>query len=137
MIGIAIEIVPPTVSPMPDKIWWSRPRELCLGQQWIYDFFKNSVDNNLIVNMVYEDPVDYQDYNTTWNSLYFSSTMDTAQAWINSPELLQVLTYFRDNGFTLTVTLQENIEFETFLNSDNMTSPIISDNIFFAQPWSQ
>ena len=137
MIGIELNWLPPTSTTVSDQYWWERSRKLCTTQQWIYDFLKKSIDNHLIINMVYEDPVDVQDYNTAWTDLFFSSTMDKAQTWMDSPEFLQMLTFFRDNGYTLTVTLQENTEFETLLNSDNMLSPICSEGIFFAQAWDQ
>ena len=137
MIGIQIAWLPPTGRPVSDQEWWSYPKNLCLTQQWIYDFFNTSVDNHLILNMVYQDPVDSQDCNTAWADLFFSSTMDKAQTWIDSPEFLLMLTFFRDNGYTLTVTLQENIDIEPLLDSNDMSSPLIGEGIFFAQPWGQ
>jgi len=136
MIGIELNWLPPARTTVSDEAWWYYPRNLCLTQPWIVDFLKNSVNNQLIANMVHQLPVDVQDYNTAWTDLFFASTMDKAQTWIDAPEFLQMLTFFRDNGFTITVTIQENVEFETLLNSNNMLSPIISEGIFFAQDLS-
>ena len=137
MIGIQIECVQPTSRPESDEAWWYYPRNLCLTQPWIVDFLRNSVDNQLIANMVHQLPVDSQDSKSGWTDLYFSSTMGQARTWIDAPEFLQMLTFFRDNGFSLTVTLQENIEFETLLNSEYMVSPIVDEDIWFEQPWIQ
>ena len=140
MIGIQFNFVPPTVTDQSilDQWWFTRTRKLIFAQPWIFDFFKNSVNNELISNTAYEAPDDEFDYNTSWSTTYFSPDMESAQTWTTSSEFLQFLDLWQSNGFTCTVTILENVNIENFsLPTGDPVWPVAEGDTFMGFAWGQ
>ena len=138
MIGIRIDFTPPTETEVPiDWNWWRRPRQLVCALPWIFDFFKNAISAELIEVDMYEAPEDEFNYNTKWADVFFSPNMESAQTWTTSSEFLQFLALFQSNGFTLTVTMLENVDPATFSLPMGYWTTSAQGDIFFGHEWGR
>jgi len=108
MICISINLVQPAITD-PDLMWnpwWAASRKILTGKQWIYDFFKQSIDNEIIFHFSHQAP-ETLTCDSPICSKYFSSSMENAQAFTNDARFLQTIELFESNGYTMTITLEE------------------------------
>ena len=120
MICISINTVQPAITD-PDLMqhpWWAASRKILTGKQWIYDFFKQSIDNEIIFPFSHQAP-ETLTCDSPMCSKYFSSSMENAQVFTNDVSFLQALEMFENNGYTITVTLEEI----SAVDLDNLKNP--------------
>jgi hypothetical protein len=128
MIGICLDFVPPPTSydqELYSRWWWTRPRSVIISHQWVYDFFKKSVDDGIIINCLYELPDDYTDYDTAYQDTYFSSSLENAQKFVTDPVFLQYVKLFQDHDYNVSYTILENVDPDQFDRPSFMIPTII------------
>ena len=118
MICISVNLVQPAITDpnLMQNPWWVGPRKIITGQQWIYDFYQQSIDNGLIFNFSHQSPESFSCDSPICNK-YFSSSMENAQAFVNDNRTLQLNELFENNGYTITITFEDNIDINSFNNN--------------------
>jgi hypothetical protein len=108
MICISINVVQPAITDpnLMHNPWWAASRKIVTGQQWVYDFYKQSIDNGIIFNFSHQSPESLTCDSPICNK-YFSSSMENAQAFVNHDKAVQLTELFENNGYTMTVTTEE------------------------------
>jgi hypothetical protein len=95
--------------------------------QEIYSIYKSAVEENDIINTVLE-VVKFNNDTLVFEEHFFSTAQENASNFLRKHEFIAQL--YQDNGFTMTVQTQENVDFENYQSECVLAEEVVVSDFY-------